>query len=230
FSRDWSSDVCSSDLLVQDFHWTLFLTDPIIFILWVSTAASVLFFGRGVFCGWLCPFGALQELINEGARKLKIRQFELPFAVHERLWAIKYIILLVLFGISLDSLSMAEQFSEVEPFKPAITLKFDRQWWFVLYAVILLVINIFTRKVYCRYICPLGAALVIPSKFRLFDWLKRRKECGNPCQVCANECEIHAIHPDGHINHNECHYCLDCQMTYYNDNKCPPLIAKKKRR
>ena len=216
--------------LVQDFHWTLFLTDPIIFILWVSTAASVLFFGRGVFCGWLCPFGALQELINEGARKLKIRQFELPFAVHERLWAIKYIILLVLFGISLDSLSMAEQFSEVEPFKTAITLKFDRQWWFVLYAVILLVINIFTRKVYCRYICPLGAALVIPSKFRLFDWLKRRKECGNPCQVCANECEIHAIHPDGHINHNECHYCLDCQMTYYNDNKCPPLIAKKKRR
>ncbi|MGD9661455.1 MAG: transcriptional regulator NosR [Porticoccaceae bacterium] len=216
--------------LVQDFHWTLFLSDPIIFILWVSTAASVLFFGRGVFCGWLCPFGALQELINEGARKLKIRQYELPFAVHERLWAIKYIILLVLFGISLDSLSMAEQFAEVEPFKTAITLKFDRQWWFVLYAVILLVINIFTRKVYCRYICPLGAALVIPSKFRLFDWLKRRKECGNPCQVCANECEIRAIHPDGHINHNECHYCLDCQMTYYNDNKCPPLIAKKKRR
>jgi len=216
--------------LVQDFRWELFLSDPVIFILWTFTAASILLWGRGVFCGWLCPFGALQELINEAARKLKIRQFELPFALHERLWAIKYIVLLVLFGISLESLSMAERAAEVEPFKTAITLKFDRQWWFVLYAVLLLVINIFTRKVYCRYICPLGAALAIPSKFRLFDWLKRRKECGNPCQLCAKECEIQAIHPDGHINHNECHYCLDCQMTYHNENKCPPLITRNKRR
>ena len=214
----------------QDFRWELFLTDPIIFILWVFTAASILLWGRGVFCGWLCPFGALQELLNELARKIRIPQYELPFAVHERLWAIKYIILLALFGISLESMMLAEKAAEVEPFKTAITLKFDRQWWFVLYVVILLVVNLFTRKVYCRYICPLGAALAVPSKFRLFDWLKRRKECGNPCQLCAVECEIQAIHPDGHINHNECHYCLDCQMTYHNDNKCPPLINKRKKR
>ncbi|VVO21352.1 transcriptional regulator NosR [Pseudomonas fluorescens] len=216
--------------LFENFRWELFLTDPIIFIIWTFTAASILLWGRGVFCGWLCPFGALQELINEAARKLKIPQYELPFAVHERLWAIKYIILLLLFGISLESMTTAEQFAEVEPFKTAITLKFDRQWWFVLYAVALLVINIFTRKVYCRYVCPLGAALAIPTKLRLFDWLKRRKECGTPCQLCAKECEIQAIHPDGHINANECHYCLDCQMTYHNENKCPPLVIKNKRK
>ena len=216
--------------VITDFNWELFLMDPIIFILWAFTAAVILLWGRGVFCGWLCPFGALQELINEAARKLKIPQYELPFAVHERLWAIKYIILLVLFGIFLESMATAERFAEVEPFKTAITLKFDRQWWFVLYAVILLVINIFTRKVYCRYICPLGAALAIPTKFRLFDWLKRRKECGSPCQLCAKECEIQAIHPDGTINANECHHCLDCQMTYHNEDKCPPLVAKKKKR
>ncbi|WP_440291105.1 transcriptional regulator NosR [Halopseudomonas sp. Lyrl_26] len=216
--------------LVTEFRWELFLSDPVIFILWTFTAASILLWGRGVFCGWLCPFGALQELINEVARKLKIPQYELPFAVHERLWAIKYIILLVLFGISLESMMLAEKAAEVEPFKTAIMLKFDRQWWFVLYAVILLVVNIFTRKVFCRYLCPLGAALSVSSRVRLFDWLKRRKECGNPCQLCAKECEIQAIHPDGHINHNECHYCLDCQMTYHNENKCPPLILKNKRK
>ncbi len=216
--------------LFDHFRWELFLTDPLIFMLWVFTAASILLWGRGVFCGWLCPFGALQELINEAARKLRIPQYELPFAVHERLWAIKYIILLLLFGLSLESMSTAELFAEVEPFKTAITLKFDRQWWFVLYAGALLVINLFTRKFYCRYICPLGAALAIPSKFRLFDWLKRRKDCGTPCQLCAKECEIQAIHPDGRINANECHYCLDCQMTYHNENKCPPLINKRKKR
>lgn len=216
--------------IMNDFSWELFLSDPIIFILWGVTAAIVLLWGRGVFCGWLCPFGALQEIINEVARKIKIPQYEVPFALHERLWAIKYIILLVLFGISLESMSTAEQYAEIEPFKTAITLKFDRQWWFVLYAVVLLVINIFTRKVYCRYICPLGAALAIPTKLRLFDWLKRRKECGTPCQLCAVECEVQAIHPDGTINANECHHCLDCQVTYFNEDRCPPLVAKKKRR
>lgn len=216
--------------LFEGFRWELFLTDPLIFILWVFTAGSILLWGRGVFCGWLCPFGALQELLNELARKLKVPQYELPFAVHERLWAIKYIILLVLFGVSLESMATAERLAEVEPFKTAITLRFDRQWWFVAYAVGLLVINLFTRKVYCRYVCPLGAALAMPTRLRLFDWLKRRKECGNPCQLCAKECEIQAIHPDGRINANECHYCLDCQMTWHNENKCPPLINKRKKR
>jgi len=216
---------------MSGFSWDLFLMDPIIFILWGAVAIVIMLWGRGVFCGWLCPFGALQELINETARRLKIRQFELPFAVHERLWAIKYIILLALFGLSLDSMALAEQFAEVEPFKTTFLLKFDRQWPFVLYASALLIINIFTRKVYCRYICPLGAALAIPSSVRLFDWLKRRHECG-PCTTCAVECEIQAIHPDGTINLRECHHCLDCQVTYYDQEKCPPLIkmARKRRR
>lgn len=216
--------------LFEGFRWELFLSDPILFILWTFTAASVLLWGRGVFCGWLCPFGALQELLNEAARKLRVPQFELPFAVHERLWAIKYIILLALFGLSLESLATAERAAEVEPFKTAITLGFARQWGFVAYAGGLLLVNLFTRKVYCRYLCPLGAALAIPGKARLFDWLKRRKECGQPCQLCARECEIQAIHPDGRINANECHYCLDCQLTYHDQNKCPPLVNKRKKR
>ncbi|MFA0813368.1 transcriptional regulator NosR [Microbulbifer epialgicus] len=213
-----------------EFQWDLFLLDPILFILWSFVAMTMLLWGRGIFCGWLCPFGALQELINEVARRFKIKQFELPFAVHERLWAIKYVILLALFAVSLESLSAAEQYSEIEPFKTAFLLKFNREWGYVIYAVGLLVINIFTRKVYCRYICPLGAALAIPARLRLFNWLKRRKECGQPCRLCANECEIQAIHPDGSINANECHHCLDCQVTYYRNDKCPPLVIKAKKR
>jgi len=212
-----------------DFKWDTFLLDPIMFILWGFVAMTMLLWGRGIFCGWLCPFGALQELINETARKFKVIQYELPFAVHERLWAVKYLILLALFAISLESMSEAERYAEVEPFKTVIMLKFQREWGYVLYAVILLSLSIFTNKVYCRYICPLGAALAIPSKFRLFDWLKRRKECGSQCQICAQECEIQAIHPTGEINANECHWCLDCQVTYHDEQKCPPLLRKYKK-
>lgn len=216
--------------LISGFKWETFLIDPIMFVLWAVVAGIVLLWGRAVYCGWLCPFGALQELLNEIARKLKIPQYTVPFVWHERLWAIKYIILLVLFGVSLEAMGTAEQLAEVEPFKTAITLHFARSWPFVVYAVALLVVNLFTRKVYCRYLCPLGAALALPTKLRVFDWLKRRKECGNPCRLCDKECEVQAIHPDGHINYMECHYCLDCQMTYFDDHKCPPLIVKRRGR
>lgn len=208
---------------MSDFSWDLFLLDPIIFILWGAAAVTMLLWGRAVYCGWLCPFGALQELINVFARYIKIPQFELPWAVHERLWAIKYLILLALFALSLDSLALAEQFADIEPFKTTFLLKFDRQWPFVIYAVALLVINVVNRKFFCRYLCPLGAALSTSNSVRLFSWLRRRPECGKPCKTCAVECEIQAINPDGEINMRECHYCLDCQVTYFNDEKCPPL-------
>ncbi|EGU46647.1 FMN-binding domain-containing protein [Vibrio orientalis CIP 102891 = ATCC 33934] len=218
--------------LFKGFSWDLFLLDPVIFILWCAAAVTMLLWGRAVYCGWLCPFGALQELINQVARYAKIPQFELPWAVHERLWAIKYLILLGLFAISLDSLALAEQFAEIEPFKTTFLLKFDREWPFVLWAVFLLSLNLFNRKTFCRYLCPLGAALSVSNSVRLFDWLKRRPECGSPCKICAKECEIQAIQPDGVINMRECHYCLDCQITYSNDGKCPPLkkMARKKRK
>ncbi|WP_298716637.1 NosR/NirI family protein [uncultured Oceanisphaera sp.] len=216
--------------LFSDFQWSSFLLDPMMFILWSFVALTLLLWGRGIFCGWLCPFGALQELVNEMARKLNIRQFTVPFAIHERLWALKYLILLGLFGLSLQSLALAEQAAEVEPFKTAMTLRFMREWGYVAYALSWVVISIFLRKAYCRYVCPLGAALAIPARLRLFDWLKRRHECGNPCQLCAKECEVQAIHPDGRINANECHYCLDCQVTYFNERKCPPLVMKAKNR
>lgn len=215
---------------MSDFSWDLFLLDPIIFILWGAAAVTMILWGRAVYCGWLCPFGALQELINIFARYIKIPQFELPWAVHERLWAIKYLILLALFGLSMESLALAEQFAEVEPFKTTFLLKFDREWPFILYASALLIINIFNRKFFCRYLCPLGAALSTSNSIRLFSWLRRRPECGQPCKTCAKECEIQAINPDGVINMRECHYCLDCQVTYYNEEKCPPLkkMARKK--
>jgi NosR/NirI family nitrous oxide reductase transcriptional regulator len=212
---------------MTDFSWDLFLLDPVIFMLWGAAAVTMLLWGRAVYCGWLCPFGALQELMNVFARYIKIPQFELPWAVHERLWAIKYLVLLGLFGISLDSLALAEQFAEIEPFKTTFLLKFDREWPFNLYVILLLTINIFNRKFFCRYLCPLGAALSTSNSVRLFSWLRRRKECGQPCKTCAKECEIQAINPDGEINMRECHYCLDCQVTYFNDDKCPPLKKQK---
>ncbi|MBF0137420.1 MAG: regulatory protein NosR [Magnetococcales bacterium] len=212
------------------FRWDYFLLEPLIFILWVGVAVSLLFWGRGAFCGWLCPFGAMQELINKGARLLNVRQISIKFRWHERLWTIKYMILLTLFGVSLHAMAMAEHYAEIEPFKTTILLKFQREWEYVFYAVGLLAINAVIYRFFCRYLCPLGAALAIPCRLRMFEWLKRRHQCGSECQLCAQECHIQAIHPEGHINPNECFYCMDCQVIYSDKTRCPPLIQREGKR
>ncbi len=212
------------------FSWDAFLMDPLVFILWVSVAVTLLFWGRGGFCGWLCPFGALQEISNQIARFLKFPQWTLPWGLHERLWPLKYMIFLGLFGLSMVSIPLAEHFAEVEPFKTSIILKFVRGWPYVLFATVILGLGLFIERFYCRYLCPLGAALAIPGRLRMFDWLKRYKECGSPCQTCANECFVQAIHPTGEINPNECLSCLHCQVLYQDDSKCPVCIKTAKRR
>ncbi len=216
--------------LVSGFSWQAFLLDPLTFILWFSVAAALLFWGRGAYCGWLCPFGALQELLNRIGRALHIPQWTLPWGLHERLWPLKYMIFLGLFGVSLTSIEQAEHLAEIEPFKTAIILKFVRAWPFVAYAAALLIAGLFVERFFCRYLCPLGAALAIPARMRMFDWLKRYKECGSPCQTCANQCPVQAIHPTGEINPNECVDCLHCQVLYQSKTICPVVIKKEKRR
>ena len=216
--------------LTHEFSWETFLIDPMLFILWSFVAVALLLWGRGVYCGWLCPFGALQELTFKLARKLRLPAFDIPYVVHERMLALKFVILLVLFGLSLQSMGNAIRAAEIEPFKTAITLRFQREWGFVALALGVLLLSMLNRKFYCKYLCPLGAALVIPGRFHSFEWLRRRKECGKPCQACAMECEVQAIRPTGEIVLHECHHCLDCQVTYYNNRKCPPLVERRKRR
>ncbi|XXQ69426.1 4Fe-4S binding protein [Neisseriaceae bacterium B1] len=216
--------------LIHGFSWDYFLMDPFIFTLWCATAMSMIFWGRGAFCGWLCPFGSLQELSNVIAKKLGVKQIVVPFGVHTRLSSIKYLIFMVLFGVSLYDLGFAEKMAEVEPFKTAIILHFIREWWFVLFAVALLVAGLFIERFFCRYLCPLGAAMAIPAKLQIFNWLRRYPMCGNPCQVCNHECPVQAIAPEGDINPNECIQCLNCQVLYNHKTKCPQVVATNKKK
>ena len=217
-------------VITKGFRWDTFLVDPGIFVLWAFVAVSILLWGRGVFCGWLCPFGALQELTGKLAGKLKIKQYPFPPMIHERLWAIKYLVLMALIGLSLDSMTRAAPFIDIEPFKTVFNLRFQREWWFVAFAVALILISAVNVKFYCKYICPLGAALSIGTRFRIFDWLRRRRECGASCHACANECDVGAIKSTGEIIETECHYCLECQATYWDEHKCPPMVSKRERR
>ena len=209
--------------LVFGFQWETFLIAPLIFVLWSAVALGMLFWGRGVFCGWLCPFGALQELTNAIAQRLGVRQIAVPQALHERLWVIKYTLFVALVALSFYSMEKALVMAEVEPFKTAISMRFVRPWPFVLFVTILLGAGLFIERFYCRYLCPLGAGLALPAKLKIFDWLKRRPQCGRECRLCETKCPVGAIDPLGRINPNECVLCLRCQVIMNDPGTCPVL-------
>ncbi len=63
-------------LRTHDFAFLLY--DPPSLVLWAFVLASLVLWGRGTFCGWLCPFGAMQELVAWLARPLRLRQLTVP--------------------------------------------------------------------------------------------------------------------------------------------------------
>ena len=209
--------------LLTGFRWETFLIEPVIFTLWAGVGLGLLFLGRGVYCGWLCPFGALQELTNAAARRLGVRQIAVPHALHERLWVIKYTLFVAILALSFYSMKDALILAEVEPFKTAISLRMMRAWPFVAFVLVLLAAGLFIERFYCRYLCPLGAALAIPAKLKVFDWLRRRPQCGRECRLCETRCTVGAIDPLGRINVNECVLCLRCQVILNDPNTCPVL-------
>jgi NosR/NirI family nitrite reductase transcriptional regulator len=215
--------------LLTGFRWETFLIEPVVFMLWSFVALGLLFWGRGVFCGWLCPFGALQELTNEIAQRLSVPQIEVPQVVQERLWVIKYTLFVAILGLSFYSMEQALVLAEVEPFKTAMSMLFIRAWPFVLFVAVILVAGLFIERFYCRYLCPLGAALAIPAKLKLFDWLSRRPQCGRECRLCEKRCTVGAIDTLGRINPNECVLCLRCQMIYHDVNSCTILKRRQAR-
>ena len=202
------------------------MNDPITVILWVFVAGTLLVWGRGTFCGWLCPFGALQELISLIANAAGLQQRRLRAALDRQLKWLKYGVLATILVSIFAAPSFARIAIEVEPFKTAISLYFDREWPFVLWALSCLALGVFVYRGYCRYICPLGAALASVNFLQRWSWIPRRNECGTPCQSCRYKCEYQAIEDTGKVNYSECFQCLDCVSIYQDTKRCLPLIQE----
>jgi transcriptional regulator of nitric oxide reductase len=207
-----------------------FLYDPMTVVLWAFVAVTLVAWGRGTFCGWLCPFGAMQELVAQAARRLGVRRIRLHRDLDAKLKRVKYALLAAIVGLAVVSPAWTDRAVEIEPFKTAITLGFARSWPFVAWAVGLLLVNAFIYKGFCRYLCPLGAGLGLLGRVRLLRWIPRRGECGTPCQTCRHRCEYQAIRTSGAIVYEECFQCLDCVAIHDSPQRCAPLIARARER
>jgi transcriptional regulator of nitric oxide reductase/ferredoxin len=206
------------------------LYDPFSLAIWAAAAIGFVLWGRGLFCGWLCPFGALQEFAHHLGRLLRLPQIRLSHRWDRALKGVKYLVLAALIGVTFLAPDHIDTAAEVEPFKTAITTYFVREWTYAAYAAFWLLSAMVLFKGFCRYVCPLGAFMAIAGLLRGRDWIARRSECGSPCQLCRVKCQYQAITPKGDIQYSECFQCLDCVSIHDDSTRCVPLILDQRRK
>jgi polyferredoxin len=182
------------------------------YLLAVAAVASTVLWGR-VYCGRICAFGAFTQLLDQILpKRLRI---EVPRHIERRASLIKYVIL----GSAVVAYLWTRNpgfYPYIEPFWMfGLTGKTPVLW--VMLAT-LLVLTVFVRNAYCRFLCPLGAALGLISKLTVFR-IKRWNECST-CRICEKACEWGAIRGPK-IVLTECVRCDDCERLYADEAKCP---------
>ncbi|MGE0324744.1 MAG: 4Fe-4S binding protein [Polyangiaceae bacterium] len=209
---------------VGEWQWSLFLTEPLLFVSWIFIAIVTLIWGRGVFCGWVCPYGALSELLFKIGRLFRLPEFELPDRWHLKLRHLRYLVLAALIGSFLYRSELGELLAEVEPFKTTFFVApWARPVGFVIWWGLLLLLSFVWYRPFCRYLCPLGGGLALVSSFRLSEPY-RRKFCDS-CKICTKGCEPRAIDPQGRIDPRECLSCMECETNFRDETVCPPLVG-----
>ena len=189
------------------------------YLLAAFTVVSTVLWGR-LYCGRVCAFGSLTQLMDE-VIPAKWR-YDVPLKIERRASLIKYGVLafaIVYFIVTRDRFI----YRYIEPF-----------WMFGYHGspvmwtglAILLVATIFVRNLYCRFLCPVGAALGLLSNLTVFR-IKRWKEC-NTCKLCEKTCQWGAIEGPKIIK-SECVRCDDCERLYLDQQKCPHWIIIRRR-
>lgn len=213
-----------------EFPGEIFLSEPLIFILWISVVVTLVIWGRGFFCGWVCPYGALLEAliglwtkVAPNTLRARIDRWQPPAGLRY----LKVVIFGVILAVSLVSAPLAEVLGEVEPFKTYV-LVFIRPPAFVFYAAVVTLLSMVHHRFFCRFLCPLGGALAVASTKSPMLPLFRYETCTR-CTICARGCEPRSISfTTGRIDYQECLQCWNCQATGTNEAVCPELIVAKR--
>ena len=182
------------------------------------TVVSTILWGR-LYCGRICAYGALTQLLD---RVVPARfRLEVPPWLEHRAARIKYFLLGATLIYFLATSDIAA-YRYVEPFW-MFTLRSTPALWTAL--ALLLLATVFVRNLYCRFLCPVGAALGLLSTLTVFR-IKRWSEC-NTCKICEKACEWGAIQGP-RIDMTECVRCDDCERLYADTAKCPHWILLRR--
>jgi len=199
---------------------TLLTTAPLNFSILFGVLGVSLLAGRA-FCGWMCPIGTLQDLLASfSARIFKAKKtaraknaVNLPCSISKRndVWlrGLKYLILGVILLASvwaiyppLREICPARAFFNFKDHTPLL--------WSVL--ITFVVTSLINRRVWCKYLCPLGAVLAPFNKISPLRLVLKGDHC-NSCRRCDAACPMDIDDLTNHLRSPECIQCLECQET-----------------
>ena len=180
---------------------------------------TTVLWGR-LYCGRICAYGALTQLLDPIV-PARFR-YDVPLRIERHAVEIKYGLLgaVLFYFLATRDPSI---YRYVEPFW-MFSGRASTGLWIAL--GVLLVATVFVRNLYCRFLCPLGAALGLLSKLTIFG-IKRWSEC-NTCKLCEKTCQWGAIRGPKIIM-TECVRCDDCERLYMDQQKCPHWIILRRR-
>lgn len=190
---------------------------PLLMIV-VFTVVTTLIWGR-LFCSSLCPFGAVQDIISRFTPKRWL--LKIPQKWHDLGLYTKYAFLAFIIGAALIANNVAV-FQYFEPFGTLFFLSGSALLFAILGAILLACVVV--PRFYCRYVCPLGAALGVVS-FISPRRIKRVPQC-QVCTVCEHACPTGAIRRES-IDFKECVRCDICERKLINKaGSCRHDMAK----
>ncbi len=181
--------------------------------------------GRFV-CGWLCPFGLIQDLLHKIPFRKKIETFR----GDQLLRKLKYIILLVF--VILMPMFLVDILGQGAPYFcklicpvgtleggiPLALLNKSMQsalgWlyaWKNLLLIGTIILSILIYRPFCKYICPLGAVYSVFNPISVFRYRVDKEACID-CGVCARVCKMQ-VNPIENANHPECIRCGICRKS-----------------
>lgn len=201
----------------------------------LSGVLSVSLVAGRAFCGWMCPLGAMQEGLANLARRLggerrRIRgkASRLKFPASLPLWAdrplryTKYVILGVVLVASI--FTVFPPLFPLCPVRAVFSFKLATGlMWSVLFTFILT--SLLVERVWCKYLCPLGATLAIFNKLSPVHLSADFKACKH-CGRCDIDCSMDIQDIPDNLRHLECIRCLECMETCVREDALTLKVIK----
>ena len=175
-----------------------------------------LIWGR-FFCGFICSFGAMQDLLWRIGKHIPFHPV-IPQKADRALKALKYAVLLsVVVGVWTLALPGSAVWSPWTVFgalsAPWNGLPQSAVVFSVGGALLALTVigSLFIERFFCKYLCPLGAIFSLVSRFRLFGIRRESAACSGNCRVCTRSCAMGIpLYQTERVRSGECINCMKC--------------------
>jgi uncharacterized protein with FMN-binding domain len=175
-----------------------------------SILLTSLFFGR-FFCGFICPIGALQDFFTFIGNRLNIKKIAVKNKIHKKLILLKYFVFIS--ALVLSIFGLGRLISPYSPWLAFLNISMGLSFTLGTYILItILVLSLVVPRIFCRYLCPLGAFQSLWYAAGFFK-VKNSSNCKS-CNYCLKECpvEIKSPHESREVS-PECINCLKCVDT-----------------